>query len=317
MGSENRQSVGEILKAKRTELGLTLRQVEIATKIRGKYLIQLESGDSRLPNDVYTRGFVQAYANHLGLDGRTLARRFAEERGDVIRDAAARVKPLQMRRFVFTPQVVIILAVLAILASIALYLVLQFTALAGAPSLEVTEPSEDKVITGSVLEIKGHSTPGADIFINDSPIFSDGEGNFADKLALQDGVNTVRITAKNRLGKSTVVTRNILAKVERSAPQAEFPTASFDGVAVRVTIGDAAAQVNVTADGGEVFSGTMPAGTVRVFRAATKLSFSTSNAGVTNLAITNVVVAGKDLGAMGAAGEPKQNIEFAKDTNFP
>ncbi|HVE80910.1 MAG TPA: helix-turn-helix domain-containing protein, partial [Candidatus Dormibacteraeota bacterium] len=107
-------TVGQILKTRRAELGLTMRDIEVATKIRGKYLIQLERDDHHLPNDVYTRGFVQTYANFMGLSGRSLARQYAEERGDVIRAAAARLKPIKTPKIVLTPQFIAVLAASAV-----------------------------------------------------------------------------------------------------------------------------------------------------------------------------------------------------------
>ncbi|HEY8416154.1 MAG TPA: RodZ domain-containing protein, partial [Thermaerobacter sp.] len=48
-----------------------------ATKIRLKYLKAIEEGDERhLPPEVYTKGFIRAYANFLHLDGQELARAY-------------------------------------------------------------------------------------------------------------------------------------------------------------------------------------------------------------------------------------------------
>ncbi|QQR52969.1 helix-turn-helix domain-containing protein [bacterium] len=78
----NKRVVGPQLKARRQSLRMSLAQVEVATKIRGKYLIALEAGEyEKLPNDIYSRGFVQNYANHLGLDGTVVAADYALERG--------------------------------------------------------------------------------------------------------------------------------------------------------------------------------------------------------------------------------------------
>jgi len=55
-------NVGQQLKARRQALRLSLAQVEVDTKIRGKFLSALESGDyASLPNDVYSRGFVYEF----------------------------------------------------------------------------------------------------------------------------------------------------------------------------------------------------------------------------------------------------------------
>jgi cytoskeletal protein RodZ len=65
--------IGQVLKTKREELGLSLPDIEQQTKIRGRYLEAIENGEwSILPGDVYARGFVRSYAEAVGLDGNEL-----------------------------------------------------------------------------------------------------------------------------------------------------------------------------------------------------------------------------------------------------
>ena len=62
-------TMGELLREARTRLHLSLEEVEEYTKIRKKYLIALEEDDySQLPAPVYARGFLQSYAEFLGID---------------------------------------------------------------------------------------------------------------------------------------------------------------------------------------------------------------------------------------------------------
>lgn len=70
------RAVGELLRARREELGLELDQIGEELRIRPSYLAALEQGRTEeLPGPAYAMGFVRAYANHLGLDGdRVLAR---------------------------------------------------------------------------------------------------------------------------------------------------------------------------------------------------------------------------------------------------
>ena len=64
------QEIGERLRQRREELGLSLRDAQTATKIRWRYLEALEQGDdSVMPGYVYAKGFLRAYAEYLGLDG--------------------------------------------------------------------------------------------------------------------------------------------------------------------------------------------------------------------------------------------------------
>jgi len=61
--------LGELLRKARQERGLSLAQVEEATRIRSAYLQALEEeAYERLPAPVYVKGFLKNYALYLGLD---------------------------------------------------------------------------------------------------------------------------------------------------------------------------------------------------------------------------------------------------------
>jgi cytoskeleton protein RodZ len=73
--------IGRLLEHKRKEQGLSLEEVEQATKIRKHYLMGLEHDDyAVLPDAVYARGFLKTYANYLGLDGEAFARELKSTR---------------------------------------------------------------------------------------------------------------------------------------------------------------------------------------------------------------------------------------------
>jgi cytoskeleton protein RodZ len=73
--------IGPILEKRRLEKGLSLKEVEQATKIRTRYLEGLEREDpTALPDPVYARGFLKTYANFLGLDGERLSRDLRDRR---------------------------------------------------------------------------------------------------------------------------------------------------------------------------------------------------------------------------------------------
>ena len=309
------ESSGQVLQIRRNQRGLSLKDVEVATRIRGKYLIAIESNDfTALPNDIYSKGFVQSYANFLGLNGSEIATKYAAERGD---------RPLELSRPNTTlsgprlsPRGIVAAVVLLALVAVVGYLFWQFSALAAAPKLEVTNPSKDQVLYGSLITISGKVSGGADVFVNESPILGDATGKFTDSIALQDGVNAIKVTAKNRLGKVSTVNRNILAHIPKTDVAAALPPAPFDGVAVSVQVKDVTTAVVVMADQKEVFHGTMLPGTILVFKAASSMSVSTSNGGATELTVTNATTAAHSLGAVGASGQPKKNIELSKDTQF-
>jgi hypothetical protein len=62
--------IGNSLREARMRQGLDYSQVELATKIRAKYLRALEEEQFEiLPTGTYIKGFMRAYADFLGLDG--------------------------------------------------------------------------------------------------------------------------------------------------------------------------------------------------------------------------------------------------------
>jgi Helix-turn-helix domain len=62
--------IGNSLREARLRQGLGYPEIELATKIRGKYIRALEEEEfGTLPADTYIRGFMRTYADYLGLDG--------------------------------------------------------------------------------------------------------------------------------------------------------------------------------------------------------------------------------------------------------
>ncbi|MBY0509518.1 MAG: helix-turn-helix domain-containing protein, partial [Rhodospirillaceae bacterium] len=73
-------SVGTLLCATRMRLGKDLQQIAAILHIRYNYLVAIEDGRYEdLPGQAYAIGFVRAYADHLGLDGDEIVRRYKED----------------------------------------------------------------------------------------------------------------------------------------------------------------------------------------------------------------------------------------------
>ncbi|MDP2698409.1 helix-turn-helix domain-containing protein [Thalassospira sp.] len=85
MEAENTQSaepgkVGRLLRHHRTSHGQSIEDVCQLLRIRKIYIEAIENCDySALPGAPYGLGFVKAYAEHLGLDGSEIVRRYKEE----------------------------------------------------------------------------------------------------------------------------------------------------------------------------------------------------------------------------------------------
>jgi hypothetical protein len=65
---------GPVLKQIREKLNIGLHEIALVTKIQIHYLENIEEENyAALPDEVYTRGFVIAYAKHLSLDPKRVA----------------------------------------------------------------------------------------------------------------------------------------------------------------------------------------------------------------------------------------------------
>ncbi|WP_323702529.1 helix-turn-helix domain-containing protein [Mammaliicoccus sp. Dog046] len=62
------KSIGETLRNKREQLGMTLVELEQKTKIQRPFLIIIEKNEfENLPNPDYTRGFITKYASAINV----------------------------------------------------------------------------------------------------------------------------------------------------------------------------------------------------------------------------------------------------------
>lgn len=71
--------ISETLRRQRGAMGLSLDQVNHALKIRIQFLEALETGRwTELPGEVFVRGFLRRYAQHLGLDAEALLKPYLD-----------------------------------------------------------------------------------------------------------------------------------------------------------------------------------------------------------------------------------------------
>ena len=78
--NEERVNVGKRLREAREKKGLTLDDLQQATKIQKRYLIAIEDEKfDELPGDFYVRAFVKQYADTVGLDGNTLLKDYDDD----------------------------------------------------------------------------------------------------------------------------------------------------------------------------------------------------------------------------------------------
>jgi helix-turn-helix protein len=115
--------IGNSLRAARERQRLGYPEIELATKIRAKYIRALEEEDfDAVPGDAYVRGFLRTYAEYLGLDGDVYvdeyASRFLAEWRDETPQRRERPRVRRRERRLERRAVVLVLAGIVVLTAL-------------------------------------------------------------------------------------------------------------------------------------------------------------------------------------------------------
>jgi len=319
-------TVAALLTKRREDLGYSLKEVEKSIQVRKRYLELIEAGDyEHLPDNVYSLGYIKSYADYLGFDTAPIINMYKKERlayqstqhpgrtTDVEKQIS--LKPIESKGFAISSKSLIVTLTVVLFVALLSYLVWQVAVLAAPPKISLNT-NQDKVTTDYII-ISGQTNSDADVFIDNSPILTNSDGSFSERVALINGSNQITVTAKNRLGKSTSVTKTVNAEIgNKPVAVADVSATPVAGVEMLVKIENQATWIVVAVDGQDAFRGIMLPGTTQLFKAKNSIKLTTGNAGNTQVIITNSTVAKKDLGILGRNGEAKNDLEFSKDTQF-
>lgn len=97
------------------------------------------------------------------------------------------------------------------------YVAYESRSLVFAPPLAVWSPSENVVTGERYILLEGKTTPGTRVSANGSLVLPNLDGHFSERVALQDGLNTLEVKAFKRYSRPRVIERTIL--VSRSDPK--------------------------------------------------------------------------------------------------
>jgi hypothetical protein len=117
---------------------------------------------------------------------------------------------MKKRSLMITPKKIVLFLFISFLLLVALFFWKEISFLIKPPALEVFQPPADITVNQEKFEIIGKTTPFAYLTMGDEEIYIDNEGNFKKEINLQDGLNTIKIEAKNRFGKTNTIIRRII-----------------------------------------------------------------------------------------------------------
>jgi len=213
-------TLGQKLKDARVIKHLSLEEAEAQSKIRLRHLAAIEEGYyHELPPDVFAVGFVRRYAKLLGLNPDAAAALFRRERAASKLSrrkipSFAPAKLFQRPRLVISSRALLSLAAGLVVLLLFGYIWYQVRQFAAAPTLSITSPAQDSVVSEGLVTVSGTTNPAATLFINLEAIPLDEQGVFRQDVRLTPGVNTIEVKAVNRLRKETTEVIHVLYQVE-------------------------------------------------------------------------------------------------------
>jgi len=207
------KTVGAMLREARTSQGITLEDVEKATKIRKKFLEAIEEDAyGRIPTHMHAKGFVKNYSDFLRLDTNTFLAFFRRQIRDIPKSSLLPKKADETLReswFRLTPARFIAVLVGFLTLIFLTYFALQYRRLYLPPSLTLDRPKQDAISGERKIDVLGRTNADATVAVNGTSAVVRSDGSFFEQVTLEPGVNTITVTAMSRYGKSTTIVRKV------------------------------------------------------------------------------------------------------------
>ena len=206
---KSEQSIGDKLKRARSRKHLSISEVEESTKVRAKFLLNLESDCwEGIPSEVYGRGYLERYVAFLELPLAAIMKQYDRERATYARhcqDAKVELAPkshFQLPRFVLTPRLFALLGVGAFALGVIGVVGLQLNRFISVPYIQIANSNAggqaQLVVNGQHFRVSGKTSPGSSVRVNGVLADVEPTGDFSATVPVKQGGNPVQVVAVNR-----------------------------------------------------------------------------------------------------------------------
>ena len=209
-------TLGSFLKEARLAHGWELEEVERSIGVSKKNLRLIEDDEYyKLPGSTYTRGMLSRYGEFLGLDPISILERWKKEFPEA-ELGSKRDRKLPLSGLKKSPLTVLVNP-RAIVISLVILLVLTYFGFGikrtlFLPEIKIIAPEDNLVTDELFLRVEGNASPGAEVFINNSPVSEVKEGYFSESIVLAPGLNNLKISAKKKHSPERVIWRSVIAR---------------------------------------------------------------------------------------------------------
>ena len=196
------QTIADKLKNLRADRDITVDALSKKLNIPTKYIINLENGQyDNLPGDVYVRAWLKNIAKFYGIGVNELLVDYQLEK-NIKNKISVQTKTVKKKSLkdskILQPKVLRWFLVWLFVSMLFVYLAYEIVNIITPPFLDITQPGNNLRTKEASVEIIGQTKPEAQLLINGELIVLDKEGKFKKVVNLTVGLNTLKISAKNK-----------------------------------------------------------------------------------------------------------------------
>ena len=207
------KNIGAIIKEARMRKKLSLSRLEKEIKIKKNFLQAIEKNEwASLPDFPVLAGFVKNISRVLSLDEeKTLAVLRRDYPPKVL---AINPKPDISDNFVWSPKLTFLVGIIVVVMLVLGYLAFQYFHFISPPTLTVSEPKENQIVSQNNLVVSGKTDTDATVSVNNQPTIVDADGKFTTTIEINDKTTEIDIKAISRSRKETVVKVKIKPEIK-------------------------------------------------------------------------------------------------------
>ena len=285
------RTIGNLLKDRRKDRGLSIEDVARITKIRAKYLQALENGDySSFPSEVYLKGFLKNYAKFLDVNQKRALAMYRREREYQQKEPTIDNSNKATKALVnldLTPGKVILGLIVSAIILTVIYIGTNINSILKEPELSISAPielnnGEEGVFetTEDSIRIIGNIEVGSELTINGQQFETNNFEQFIKDFNLDDGLNTFTLVAESQFGKVSEISLKIIKEGNLTVTDEDItttitPTQVTSAMNILVEIVDREAYVEVKIDGETTTANVLPVGEILELSALSKLEITT------------------------------------------
>jgi len=212
------ETLGEKLRRHREKNGWSQEKAARLISTNADNIIKIEAGDfAAMPPAVYATNILKNYAKLLQLNPIMVIECYQKEKKLFDKIQQRRVKQ-KISRFYqaindfLNPRTLKYLIIILLFAAVIAYLGFEVNRIISPPAVEIFSPADDLTTTDSQVIISGQTEKEVSVQINDQPLLIDQAGRFTLTLNLQNGLNIVKISARKKHSKETVIHKKIMVE---------------------------------------------------------------------------------------------------------